>query len=77
MPRTHKSRDEISKSLEEHVADGDFAALELAQIEEMMVLGCLSCPKEKTLRQRAKYFGKVKFLDLQRMLTLAEKEDSM
>ena len=54
--------------------DDDFAALETAQVEELMVLGCLNCPKEKTLRQRAKYFGGVEFLDLRQMLTLAEKE---
>ena len=75
MPRTHKSWDDIQVSLVRHVADGDFAALETAQVEEMMVMGCLNCPKEKTIRQRAKYFGNVNFLDLEQMLTLAEKED--
>lgn len=75
MPRTHQSEDEIQGSIAKHVADGDTAALEQAQIEEMMVLGCLACPKEKTLRQRDKYFGQVKFLDLQHMLRLAETQD--
>ena len=75
MPRTYKSWDDIQESITRHAADGDFPALETAQVEEMMVMGCLSCPKEKTLRQRAKYFGNVKFLDLEQMLMLAEKED--
>lgn len=75
MPRTHQSEDEIQGSIAKHVADGDTAALEQAQIEEMMVLGCLACPKEKTLRQRDKYFGQVEFLDLEHLLRLAETED--
>lgn len=75
MSRTHKSWDEIQESLRKHSNDGDFPALELAQVEEMMVIGCLTCPKEKTLRQRAKYFGSVKFLDLEQMLMLSEKDD--
>ena len=75
MPRTHKSWDEIQESLTKHVADGDFAALEIAQVEEMMLIGCLTCPREKTLMQRAKFFGNVKFLDLKQILTLSEKGD--
>ena len=75
MPRTHRSEDEIQDSIAKHVADGDSTALEHAQIEEMMIMGCLACPKEKTLKQREKYFGQVKFLDLEQMLRLAEKED--
>ena len=75
MPRTHKSWDDIQESITRHSADDDFAALETAQVEEMMVMGYLSCPKEKTLRQRAKYFGNVKFLNLEQMLILAEKQD--
>ena len=74
MPRTQKSRAEIRDSVARYTADGDSGALEQAQIEEMMVMGCLNCPKEKTLRQRAEFFGGVKFLDLKQMLTLAEKE---
>lgn len=75
MPRTSKSWDNIQQSITKHAADGDLPALEIAQVEEMMVMGCLSCPKEKTLRQRANYFGNVKFLDLEQMLMLAEKVD--
>ena len=77
MPRIYKSRALIEESLAKHVADGDFAALELAQVEELMIMGCLNCPKDKTLRQRAKYFGKVEFLDLENMLMLAEKQRSV
>ena len=74
MPRTYRSRDEIRDSIAEFTASGDSGALEGAQIEEMMVMGCLNCPREKTLRQRAEFFGRVEFLDLKGMLALAEKE---
>ena len=77
MPRTYKSWEEIQESLGKYDTDGDFAALELAQVEEMMVMECLNCPKEETLRQRAKYFEKCKFLDLEQMLMLAERGGSM
>ena len=73
MPRTQKSLEEIQDSIAKYTANGDSGALEQAQIEEMMVMGCLNCPKEKTLRQRAEFFGHVKFMDLKQMLTLAEK----
>ena len=74
MPRTQKSTEEIEEEIAEYTAKGDSGALEGAQIEEMMVMGCLECPKEKTLRQRAEFFGRVEFLDLRSMLALAEKE---
>ena len=75
IPRTRKSVDQIQESIAKHSADGDFVALEAAQIEEMMVMGHLRCPEEKTLRQRAKYFGEVNFLDLKQLLELAENVD--
>ena len=75
MPRTHKSRDEIQDSIAKYTANDDSAALQLAQIEEMMVIGCLKCPEEKTMRQRREFFGEIKFMDLKQFLELAEKED--
>ena len=48
---TYKSADEIQRApasdVEEHI---------LAQVEEMMVLGCMALPMEKTLGQRKRYF---------------------
>lgn len=75
MPRTHRSEAEIQDSIAKHVADGDSGALEMAQIEELMVMACLACPKEKTLRQRETYFGQVGFLDLEHLLRRAEEVD--
>jgi len=42
--------------------------LELAQVEEMMVMSCLACPKAKTLRQREKYFSNIQFRGLAELL---------
>lgn len=52
----YKRADEIQRALasdiEEHI---------LAQVEEMMVLGCMALPMEKTLGQRKRYFAGVDF----------------
>ena len=65
MPRSYKSREEIQHSLEAHANEDNM-------VEEMMVMGCLACPKAKTLRQREKYFGKMMFRDLEAFLRCAE-----
>lgn len=40
----------------------------LAQMEEVTVMGCLACPKEKTLKQRERYFSNLGFLGLEDLL---------
>ena len=52
--------------------DDDFEALELAQVEEMMIMEYMACPKEKTMRQQQKYFADLKFSGLEQLLTYAE-----
>lgn len=47
----------------------------LAQMEEVMVLGCLACPKEKTLRQQKRYFEGLNFMGLEEMLSCAARTD--
>ncbi|KAL8726070.1 MAG: hypothetical protein Q9166_006949 [cf. Caloplaca sp. 2 TL-2023] len=42
--------------------------MELAQVEEMMVMSYLCVPKEKTLRQREQYFGGMRFRGLEELL---------
>lgn len=44
----------------------------LAQMEEVMVMGCLVCPKEKTLEQRERYFNGLRFLGLEDLLGYAK-----
>ena len=73
MPRTYISEANIEDALAEHAGEeGLSEAHELAQVEEMMILGCLSCPKEKTLRQREEYFSQVKFSSLDELLNYAK-----
>lgn len=42
-----------------------------AQLEEMTVMGCLACPKEKTLKQRERYFKALRFRGLEDLLRCA------
>lgn len=66
--------EEIQQSLTSHGndQDGDLEALELAQVEEMMIMSHLACPKEKTMRHRQKYFAKMRFTGLEELLKHAD-----
>ncbi|KAI4222735.1 MAG: hypothetical protein L6R36_005939 [Xanthoria steineri] len=76
LPRTEKPWSEIQKVLEAHAGDEELAEeAELAQVEELMVMGYMSVPKEKTLRQRGKFFAGVGFRDLQHLLHDAQGVD--
>ncbi|KAK3172577.1 hypothetical protein OEA41_005901 [Lepraria neglecta] len=77
LPITHKPVEDIQFSLEMHTNNGDddFEALELAQVEEMMIMGYMACPKEKTMRQQQKYFADLKSSDLEQLLTYADGVD--
>lgn len=44
----------------------------LAQIEDLTVMGCMACPKDKTLEQRDKYFKGLRFLALEELLKNAD-----
>ena len=72
MPRTQKPWHDIQRVLDSYnEGDEPTAEREAAQVEEMTVLGCLACPKEKTLRQREKYFSAVEFRGLEQLLQCA------
>lgn len=76
MPTTKKSWQHIQRTLEAHAEDDEISdELELAQVEEMMVMSYLACPKEQTLRQRKKYFARVHFRGLDELLHLANEVD--
>lgn len=75
LPRTSISVEEIQKNLLEHDKAGDAERYQLAQVDEWMVCGGCAVPIEKTLRQREKYFSRVKFSTLQELLERAEKTD--
>lgn len=65
MPRTHRTLEDIRLSLATSSSMEDSM---VAQIEEVIVMGCLACPKEKTLKQREKYFKNLRFLGLEDLL---------
>lgn len=69
MPRTHRSLEDIRLSLTTSSNTEDSM---LAQMEEVMVMGCLVCPKEKTLEQRERYFNGLRFLGLEDLLGYAK-----
>ncbi|KAI4086738.1 MAG: hypothetical protein LQ344_007307 [Seirophora lacunosa] len=72
MPRTSKSWPQIQSVLEAHAGEKELSEeLELAQVEEMMVMSYLACPKEATLRHREKYFRRIHFRPLRELLQAA------
>lgn len=78
MPRTHKSREDIQHALALYAGDDPISEeLELAQVEEMMVEGYLTCPREKTLTQREKYFKDINFMCLKELLHYALARDHL
>ena len=71
-----KSWHDIQRALEAHAGDEEISdGLELAQVEEMMVMSCLACPREKTLRQREKYFAHLHLRGLEELLHQAKEVD--
>ena len=65
MPRTHRTLEDIRISL---TTSSSMEESMLAQMEEVIVMGCLACPKEKTLKQRERYFKDIRFLGLEDLL---------
>ncbi|KAI4159511.1 MAG: hypothetical protein LQ342_006512 [Letrouitia transgressa] len=66
IPTSYSSLSNIQERLREHPDD------EIAQVREMVALGCLACPLEKTLRQRSKYFSEIQFRGLEALLQYAK-----
>lgn len=76
MPRTRKPWEDTQRVLNAYTDKDDLTdELYVAQLEEMMVLSCLACPKEKTLRQREKYFHNLHFRGLEELLHYANAVD--
>ena len=72
MPRTHRTLEDIRLSLTKSSSMEDSM---LAQMEEVMVMGCLACPKKKTLQQRERYFKDLRFLGLEDLLRYTKEGD--
>ncbi|KAL9614301.1 MAG: hypothetical protein Q9167_001184 [Letrouitia subvulpina] len=73
MPKTFRSFAAVWDALAKHAKDEPISEeLEMAQVEEMMVMGYLACPKVTTLKQRKKYFKSIEFMGLKDFLEHAE-----
>ncbi|KAJ0417361.1 NAD(P)-binding protein [Aspergillus carlsbadensis] len=68
--RTHRTIEEINAAVAAAEKDPSTDPLELAQIEQWEVSGATACPREKTLRQREKYFSGLKFVTIEEMLKM-------
>jgi hypothetical protein len=68
MEKTHRSKEDIDRdSLLSPTAE-NLNAIYLASVEEMMITGAGACPREKTIRQRAKFFQNLSFMTLEQLL---------
>ena len=76
MTCTLRSTAEIERTLIKYANEKELSdAGEASQVDEMIITGCLSCPREKTLRQRKDYFSNLKFSTLDELLRHAELVD--
>ena len=74
MPRTYRTLEDIRISLATSSSMEDSM---LAQIEELTVMGCLACPREKTLKQRERYFKHLRFLGLEDLLSYTKEGECL
>ncbi|KAL3447461.1 NAD(P)-binding protein [Aspergillus insuetus] len=70
--RTHRSLEEINAALAAAEKDPSTDPLELPQIEQWEVSGATACPREKTLRQREKYFSSLKLVTIEELLQMGK-----
>lgn len=79
LPKTFKSVQEIEDFIAEHAprCEEDKPEMIIARVDQWMVASATALPREKTLRQREKYFGKVKFSTLQELLLRAKDNDGV
>ncbi|KAL8804079.1 MAG: hypothetical protein Q9182_002792 [Xanthomendoza sp. 2 TL-2023] len=68
MEKTFRSQEQIEHDLNLPPTAENKEAHEIAGIEIMMITGSGACPREKTLRQREKYFKDIKFTTVEELL---------
>ncbi|BCS21172.1 uncharacterized protein APUU_21604S [Aspergillus puulaauensis] len=68
--RSHRTLKDIAAAMAEYETNpGPHTGI--AELEEWTVSGATACPRETTLRQRAKYFSGIRFLAVEEMLRMA------
>ena len=76
MTCTYKSSADIKAALATYANENELSDEgESVQFENMVIEGCLSCPKGKILRQRKDFFPNMKFSTLDELLRNAELVD--
>ena len=68
MEKTYKSKEQIDRDTLLPPTAENLEALSLASVEEMMITGSGACPREKTIRQRGKFFENLNFNTLEGLL---------
>ena len=68
MEKTYKSKEQIDRDILLPPTAENLEALYLAGVEEMMITGSGACPREKTIRQRGKFFENLSFTTLEGLL---------
>ena len=68
MKKTYRSMEQIHRDTLLPPTADNLEALYLASVEEMMITGSGACPREKTIRQRDKFFKNLRFTTLEGLL---------
>ena len=68
LPKTYRTREDIERALTLPPNQENQEAIFLAGVDEWNVIGAASCPREKTLRQREKYFKGLNFVTIEELL---------
>ena len=68
MKKTYRSTEQILRDTLLPPTAENLGALYLASVEEMMITGSGACPREKTIRQRDKFFANFTFTTLEGLL---------
>lgn len=68
MEKTYRSKEQIDRDVSLPPTAENLEVLYLASVEEMMITGSGACPREKTIRQRGKFFEDLSFTTLEGLL---------
>ncbi|OJK04315.1 hypothetical protein ASPACDRAFT_48877 [Aspergillus aculeatus ATCC 16872] len=73
--RNYRSKEDIETTIKQYEDRPESLELAIAEAEEWTISGATACPKEKTLRQREKFFAGMHFTTVQELLNRAEVEE--
>lgn len=68
MEKTYRSKEQINRDTLLPPTAENLKTLYLASVEEMMITDSGACPRQKTIRQRAKFFENLSFTTLEALL---------